>query len=275
MADNTHTSYEEIFKKIGQATSVLLQITSEASEKIEGILQTYREPLENLAEHFSSMLDKISRITIPLTKTLAKRFSITLSERYQLLATEGWFCDIGETEEEYSTFMKKVFFYHDISELSDAFKEYHYSHLDLIEQRLLRMYPERNRFITEAFDAHRTGKYLFSIPIFLSLADGITYLKTGEACLFSSSDKQPKIKQTQFMKNLIDESLLLEAMLSAVTNFSAINKPERMDDNRFFLNRHTILHGKNLDYDTEMNSLKVISLLNYLACLYKGWPSQD
>lgn len=252
-----------------------MQITSEASEKIEGILQTYREPLENLAEHFSSMLDKISRITIPLTKTLAKRFSITLSERYQLLATEGWFCDIGETEEEYSTFMKKVFFYHDISELSDAFKEYHYSHLDLIEQRLLRMYPERNRFITEAFDAHRTGKYLFSIPIFLSLADGITYLKTGEACLFSSSDKQPKIKQTQFMKNLIDESLLLEAMLSAVTNFSAINKPERMDDNRFFLNRHTILHGKNLDYDTEMNSLKVISLLNYLACLYKGWPSQD
>lgn len=275
MQSNPQSSYEEIFKKIGQATSVLLQITSEASEKIEGILQTYREPLENLAEHFSSMLDKISRITIPLTKTLAKRFSITLSERYQLLATEGWFCDIGETEEEYSTFMKKVFFYHDISELSDAFKEYHYSHLDLIEQRLLRMYPERNRFITEAFDAHRTGKYLFSIPIFLSLADGITYLKTGEACLFSSSDKQPKIKQTQFMKNLIDESLLLEAMLSAVTNFSAINKPERMDDNRFFLNRHTILHGKNLDYDTEMNSLKVISLLNYLACLYKGWPSQD
>jgi hypothetical protein len=275
MQSNPQSSYEEIFKKIGQATSVLLQITSEASEKIEGILQTYREPLENLAEHFSSMLDKISRITIPLTKTLAKRFSITLSERYQLLATEGWFCDIGETEEEYLTFMKKVFFYHDISELSDAFKEYHYSHLDLIEQRLLRMYPERNRFITEAFDAHRTGKYLFSIPIFLSLADGITYLKTGEACLFSSSDKQPKIKQTQFMKNLIDESLLLEAMLSAVTNFSAINKPERIDDNRFFLNRHTILHGKNLDYDTEMNSLKVISLLNYLACLYKGWPSQD
>lgn len=99
MQSNPQSSYEEIFKKIGQATSVLLQITSEASEKIEGILQTYREPLENLAEHFSSMLDKISRITIPLTKTLAKRFSITLSERYQLLATEGWFCDIGETEE--------------------------------------------------------------------------------------------------------------------------------------------------------------------------------
>lgn len=93
--------------------------------------------------------------------------------------------------------------------------------------------------------------------------------------MFTSSDKQPKIKQTQFMKDLTDESLLIEAMLSAVTNFSAINKPEKIDDNKFFVNRHTILHGKNLDYDTEMNSLKVISLLNYLACLYKGWPSQD
>lgn len=171
--------------------------------------------------------------------------------------------------------MKEVFFYHEVSELSGIFKEYYASQLELIEQRLLRMYPERNRFITKAFDAHRTGKYLFSIPVFLSLADGITYLKTGDACLFTSSDKQPKIKQTQFMKDLTDESLLIEAMLSAVTNFSAINKPEKIDDNKFFVNRHTILHGKNLDYDTEMNSLKVISLLNYLACLYKGWPSQD
>lgn len=275
MQSNPQSSYDEIFKKIGQATSVLLKIMSDAGEKIDGIIQTYREPLEDLAKHFSSMLDKVNQITIPLTESLVKGISETLSERYQLLAAEGWFCDIGETEEEYSAFMKEVFFYHEISELSDTFKEYHNSHLDLIEQRLLRMYPERNRFIAEAFIAHRTGKYMFSIPIFLSLADGITYLKTGDACLFTSSDKQPKIKQTQFMKDLIDESLLIEAMLSAVTNFSAINKPEKIDDNKFFVNRHTILHGKNLDYDTEMNSLKVISLLNYLACLYKGWPSQD
>ena len=275
MQTNHRSSYEEIIKKIGQATSVSLKIMSDAGRKIDDTLQTYREPLDNLAKCFSSMLDNVSRITIPLSETLVKGISKTLSERYQLLAAEGWFCDIGETEEEYSTFMKEVFFYHEISELSDTFKEYHNSHLDLIEQRLLRMYPERNRFIAEAFIAHRTGKYMFSIPIFLSLADRITYLKTGDACLFTSSDKQPKIKQTQFMKDLIDESLLIEAMLSAVTNFSAINKPEKIDNNKFFLNRHTILHGKNLDYDTEMNSLKVISLLNYLACLYKGWPSQD
>jgi hypothetical protein len=275
MQRDPQSSYNEIFKKIGQATSVLLQITSDAGEKINGILQTYHEPLESLAKHFSSMLDKVSLITIPLAEALVKEISATLSARYKLLAEEGWFCDIGVTKEEYSTFMKEVFFYHEASELSGIFKEYYASQLELIEQRLLCMYPERNRFITEAFDAHRTGKYLFSIPVFLSLADGITYLKTGDACLFTSSDKQPKIKQTQFMKDLTDESLLIEAMLSAVTNFSAINKPEKIDNNKFFLNRHTILHGKNLDYDTEINSLKVISLLNYLACLYKGWPSQD
>ena len=260
---------------MGQAIAAWEKTISHASIKINGVLQTYREPFEDLVNQFSTMLDKVSRITMPLTETLVKGISKSLSERYQLLAAEGWFCDIGKTEEEYSTFMKDVFFYHEVTELSGIFEEYYSSHLGLIEERLSRMYPERNRFIAEAFNAHKTGKYLFSIPVFLSLADGITYPKTGDACLFTSSDKQPKLKQTQFMKELIDESLLIEAMLSAVTNFSAINKPEKIDDNRFFLNRHTILHGKNIDYDTEINSLKVISLVNYLACLYKGWPSQD
>lgn len=86
MADNTHTSYEEIFKKIGQASSVLLQITSDVGEKINGILLTYHEPLESLAKHFSSMLDKVSRITIPLAEALVKGISATLSARYKLLA---------------------------------------------------------------------------------------------------------------------------------------------------------------------------------------------
>jgi hypothetical protein len=274
MKSSPHSSYEEIFKKIGQATSVSLKILSDAGTKIEDIPRTYQKPLEDLAKHFSSMLDNVSRITIPLAETLVKGISATLSARYRLLAQEGWFCDIGETEKEYLTFMKEVFFYHEVSELSGIFKEYYGSHLDLIEARLASMYPERARFISEAFGAHRTEKYMFSIPVFLSLADGITYLKTGEACLFTSSDRQPKLKQTQFMKDLIEESQLIEAMLSAVTNFSAINKPEKIDDNRFSLNRHTILHGKNLEYDTELNSLKVISLVNYLACLYQGWPSQ-
>lgn len=48
MADNTHTSYEEIFKKIGQASSVLLQITSDVGEKINGILLTYHDPNSQL-----------------------------------------------------------------------------------------------------------------------------------------------------------------------------------------------------------------------------------
>ena len=31
------------------------------------------------------------------------------------------------------------------------------------------------------------------------------------------------------------------------------------------LNRHAVMHGESLDYDTEENSLRAISLLNYVA----------
>ena len=38
-------------------------------------------------------------------------------------------------------------------------------------------------------------------------------------------------------------------------------KPEELGA----LNRHAVMHGESLDYDTRENSLKALSLLNYLA----------
>lgn len=77
--------------------------------------------------------------------------------------------------------MKEVFFYHEVSELSGIFKEYYASQLELIEQRLLRMYPERNRFITKAFDAHRTEIFVFHPG--LSLPSRRDYLPENRRCL--------------------------------------------------------------------------------------------
>ena len=31
------------------------------------------------------------------------------------------------------------------------------------------------------------------------------------------------------------------------------------------LNRHAVMHGESLDFDTKMNSLRALSLLNYVA----------
>jgi len=35
------------------------------------------------------------------------------------------------------------------------------------------------------------------------------------------------------------------------------------------LNRHMVLHGESLDYGTEKNSLKAISLINYVSIVLK------
>ena len=40
------------------------------------------------------------------------------------------------------------------------------------------------------------------------------------------------------------------------------------------LNRHVVLHGESLDYGTKINSLKAISLINYVAHVLADltWP---
>jgi hypothetical protein len=275
MNEVSQSNTEDLSEKLNQIQQNLSGALTRMYAEAETVFQAYTESLKYFEKNLSSEMMKILNKLIPLLEAEQKLGIEFLIQRFGELATEGWFCDIGTTKIECDSFMKNLTFSNDIPNLGEAFQEYYTSHLDLIEQRLISMYPERIRFISEAFSAHRNGKYIFSIPILLSFADGITFLKTGEACLFTSSDKQPKIIKTQFMRDLLENSMFIVSLASAISNFSAINKPEKIDDNKFFLNRHSILHGKNIDYDTELNSLKVISLVNYLACLYMGWLSHD
>jgi len=41
------------------------------------------------------------------------------------------------------------------------------------------------------------------------------------------------------------------------------------------LNRHQVLHGESVDYGTRLNSLKAISLLNYLVSFLPGDGKAD
>ena len=132
--------------------------------------------------------------------------------------------------------------------------------LDPIEAALIETYPPRAHLFREAFGAHRESKYALSIPVFLSQADGVFHDRFGKL-LFS---KKSSAAVTDF--NSTVRGRFFQAVLHPLTiSVPLWGHTASLDDTFEGLNRHQVMHGLQVNYDTELNSLKAISLLDNLV----------
>lgn len=130
-----------------------------------------------------------------------------------------------------------------------------------ILDRLLLDYPDREHLINEAFSLHREARYYASIPLFLMLAEGIGFGKTSFS-VFNTSQNKPEV--AKYFKTIKSKSRSIEDMFSRplVENHPlSRNKPGK-------LNRHTVLHGKDLAYGTKINSLQALSFLGNAGWIF-------
>lgn len=131
-----------------------------------------------------------------------------------------------------------------------------------IFKTLLERFPERNKILNSGIKAHERTDYYSSIPIFLSQADGLCYEITGYK-LYTTENKRPKV--ARYHDN-IKEGTFDHILLQPLTVSSSLNaNEERMKEYKGSLNRHEVLHGLSLNYGTELNSCKSISLLNFIG----------
>ena len=145
-------------------------------------------------------------------------------------------------------------------EVDLAFAQHVRRQLDHIEAALIGTYPLRAHLFQEAFGAHRESKYALSIPVFLTQADGIFHDRFGS--LFFS--KQSNASVSAFSSEAIGH--FFKAVLHSLMIDAPLWTDSRsLDDTLEGLNRHQVLHGLKTDYNTELNSLKAISLLDYLC----------
>ena len=133
-------------------------------------------------------------------------------------------------------------------------------HLNDIEAALIETYPHRSHLFQEAFGAHRECWYSLSIGAFLKEADGIFY-DTFESSLFTKGRRDA-------VNNF--RSKVTGRFFQAVLYPFTVDTPlwvhtDSLDDTFEGLNRHQVIHGLKTDYNTELNSLKAISLLDNLA----------
>ena len=185
-----------------------------------------------------------------------------MHESLEALAERGWYLDpdislgdipwlasfIGEDPEAFDTNMA----------------EFIREGVNGIRTRLMESYPNRAPILADAFDAHGESRYSLAIPVFLAQADGFFQDSMSGKSLFVSGERKSAVEEHH--SSGFDTVLLLPLQKSLPIWQSRAERGEAFHA----LNRHQVLHGESLDYGTEENSLKAISLLSYLSWVLRS-----
>jgi len=148
----------------------------------------------------------------------------------------------------------------DFASIQDYLIDYFRNKADDIQRRVCERYPHRTEIVAEAFVAHGEGRYVLAIPVFLAQADGISEELFGEH-FFIYGQFGDTVKKVLRNGQLTDYGrLLLDPLVQRGKIREHTNTLLNQTD---YLNRHAILHGMDLNYATEKNALKSISLLAY------------
>lgn len=182
-----------------------------------------------------------------------------------LLGTHGWYLDL-EMPLSGLWKLEKALTDGNIAEAEDALVEYYESRIDKIEKSIVERFPNREKLIGAALNAHRRQEYELSIPVLLAQTDGICKEVVNEY-LFLKQNRKPR---TAIYVEQVAADTYQAALLSPLAQTLPIGASEHERDASFSeLNRHMVLHGESLDYGNKTNSLKAISLINYVAHVLK------
>ena len=181
------------------------------------------------------------------------------------MAEAGWYLDLQMSFPKVTRFNRMV--EEEGAEVADARMMAHFEkRLDEIQAFLIAEFPHRKPFFDAAFDAVRRGEHILGVPVLLSQTDGICKDVAGEYLFITEKGVVPaRPGVARFMLEQV-RSDLSEAFLCMFEEVRPIGLSEKRRTPGFKgLNRHTVLHGEDLEYGTKLNSLKAVSLLNYVA----------
>lgn len=192
-----------------------------------------------------------------------KRINETLPENVRELARHGWFISWWHTPLPAINPVADLFRSGNEEEGNAQLCRHFTEIYGEITKDLLIQYPRRAPILRSAFDAHESGSFALSVPVFLAQADGIAREMLG-VYVYTRQGKVRKAMREAIERinpSGIDEPILrliLEDLPLAASDNS-------LDFRADSLNRHAILHGIDLNYPTSLNSLKAISWLQYAA----------
>lgn len=280
-------------KEINNAISPLLKQQEQLSKLMTSVLVEKRAPLRNLQvglHDFSAAINEHTKHLQYIARNPVIEAAMEISELFGNTissAIESFMQGINESFEKLParlrealiTFSSYGWYYDPEMSIPDilAFKEkfmdgrveeaemglsmYFEHRLDEIKVYLNKKFSDRKTIISDAFIAHKAGQYNLSIPVFFAQTDGICK-ELFDHYLFCRDKKNITSKFTE----QLNADTLINVFLSPLKQSMPVNQNEQERGENFTgLNRHLVMHGDALDYGTKVNSLKTVSLVNYIA----------
>ena len=149
-------------------------------------------------------------------------------------------------------------------------KEYQQLHKLVKSLELNSIFKPRLGIVNDALWAHVQGKYTLSIPTLLAQIEGIII---DYRLIYDPNAK--KVIGKDAIKETLDNASGLGSLVlyEGLTEFIETTVFKKNDFNKLSvfnrkkLNRHIVLHGRQLNYASEINSLRAFLILDVLALL--------
>lgn len=196
------------------------------------------------------------------SEKIAESFKL-VPEAFLVLGNHGWYLNL-EFELGIAVQLLGLLNSGKIKEVDDFLVTYFNDELNAISKELIARHPTRKNIFEDIIFCVKHKKFFAAIPTVLSQVDGIC-TDMIKMKFFSKDHKRgyiPKISvyiSDQFP--LVDNFFVAPIMTSPIIMLSehdAKNHP-------FEINRHTVMHGMDVNYGTEINFFKCYSLLKYLS----------
>lgn len=250
-------------------------------EKITKPMTEFQKSLEKPLKDFQKSIENINKIIVsipnfenPLLKQrdVLNQIGLRLKEYAEktpayllLIAQNGWFIEL-DSELSLPSQIASEIKNDSIENANKLLMEYYSSNLESIIENLIMRHPNRKEILTQILVSYKNGNHSVLIPCVLTQVDGICFDFTKKKFFI-------KEKSNKYLSQIASEleyslNSFLKLYLSPLQNQTPIMVREE-DISKFpcHLNRHQIIHGTSTDYGTEINSLKVISLLKYISDL--------
>jgi len=239
---------EELARRLSSALAPLHEFT----DRLMSTLQVNQEAIARWAQQGAELVQNIQRFL----RNLPEHMRTACAE----LADEGWYID-GDFGAGACGELVRAIRAGNREWVNGQLVEDYTQRLPAVKAALFERYPHRAKILRAAFAAHERGDYELSVPVFLAQADGICLEVTRHSMFIKNNGKPEVAKYTESFD--LDE--LHAAVLTPLRGVHAIGLSQKERPKDFGgLNRHQVLHGESVNYDTELNSCKAISLLSYL-----------
>jgi hypothetical protein len=127
-------------------------------------------------------------------------------------------------------------------------------------------FKDREPIVRDGVAAHRSGKHTLSVPALLPLAEGLSAEIIGPIPNVNAVKQVARDWKAQEPE--LWTELYVEVVIGVMYDYVDFTKKSP------YLNRHFILHGRVPDYATDLNSLRVILLLDSIAHLWREKQKQ-